>query len=131
MGVFGGIAGGWQRVQAICDYVHDRIEFGYHHARCDRTASEGHEERIGVCRDFAHLAVTLCRYMNIPDTVPVISAISGFLGIPHQWISARGPGSFLAVVGTRSMHVTIIRVSAGSSSPAAMRPQASAVHARS
>ena len=38
--MFGGIAGGWQRVQAICDYVHDRIEFGYHHARCDRTASE-------------------------------------------------------------------------------------------
>ena len=57
--MFGGIAGGWQRVQAICDYVHDRIEFGYHHARCDRTASEGHDERIGVCRDFAHLAVTL------------------------------------------------------------------------
>jgi transglutaminase-like putative cysteine protease len=53
--MFGGIPGGWQRVQAICDYVHDRIEFGYHHARCDRTASEGHEERIGVCRDFAHL----------------------------------------------------------------------------
>jgi hypothetical protein len=56
---FGGINGGWQRVQAICDYVHNHIEFGYHHARCDRTASEGHAERIGVCRDFAHLAVTL------------------------------------------------------------------------
>ena len=52
--LFGPIAGGWQRVQAICDYVHDRIQFGYHHARCDRTASEGHEERVGVCRDFAH-----------------------------------------------------------------------------
>jgi transglutaminase-like putative cysteine protease len=51
--VFGAIASGWQRVQAICDYVHDRIEFGYHHARCDRAASEGHEERIGVRRDFA------------------------------------------------------------------------------
>ena len=63
---FGGIKGGWQRVQAICDYVHNHIEFGYHHARCDRTASEGHAERIGVCRDFAHLAVTLCRCMNIP-----------------------------------------------------------------
>lgn len=64
--LFGPVRGGWQRVQAICDYVHDRIQFGYHHARCDRTASEGHEERVGVCRDFAHLAVTLCRCMNIP-----------------------------------------------------------------
>jgi transglutaminase-like putative cysteine protease len=64
--LFGGIEGGWQRMQAICDYVHNHVEFGYHHARCDRTASEGHAERIGVCRDFAHLAVTLCRCMNIP-----------------------------------------------------------------
>src|SRR6202140_234747 len=64
--LFGGTTPGWQRVQAICDYVHQRICFGYHHARSDRTASEGHEERIGVCRDFAHLAVTLCRSVNIP-----------------------------------------------------------------
>jgi transglutaminase-like putative cysteine protease len=64
--LFGGVEGGWRRVQAICDYVHDRLEFGYQHARCDRTASEGHAERRGVCRDFAHLAVTLCRCMNIP-----------------------------------------------------------------
>ena len=64
--LFGGIGGGWKRVQAICDYVHGHIAFGYHHARCDRTASEGHAERRGVCRDFAHLALTLCRCMNIP-----------------------------------------------------------------
>jgi transglutaminase-like putative cysteine protease len=64
--LFGGIEGGWRRVQAICDYVHDHLEFGYQHARCDRTASEAHAERRGVCRDFAHLAVTLCRCMNIP-----------------------------------------------------------------
>ena len=64
--VFGHITDGWQRVQAICDYVHDRVEFGYHHARKDRTAFEGHEERIGVCRDFAHLAIALCRCLNIP-----------------------------------------------------------------
>jgi len=63
---FGSIEGGGQRVQAICNYVHDRIQFGYQFARGDRTASEGHAERIGVCRDFAHLAVTLCRCMNIP-----------------------------------------------------------------
>jgi len=64
--LFGAVEGGWRRVQAICDYVHDRLEFGYQHARGDRTASEGHAERRGVCRDFAHLAITLCRCMNIP-----------------------------------------------------------------
>ena len=53
-------------MQAICDYVHRRIAFGYQHARSDRTASEGHDAKKGVCRDFAHLAVTLCRCMNIP-----------------------------------------------------------------
>ncbi len=78
--LFGGIAPGWQRVQAICDYVHDRICFGYHHARNDRTASEGHEERIGVCRDFAHLAVTLCRCMNIPARY--CTGYLGDIGVP-------------------------------------------------
>jgi transglutaminase-like putative cysteine protease len=58
---FGHINAGWQLVQSICDYVHDRIQFGYHFARGDRTASEGHQERVGVCRDFAHLAIALCR----------------------------------------------------------------------
>jgi transglutaminase-like putative cysteine protease len=80
--MFGGIPGGWQRGQAICDYVHDRIEFGYHHARCDRTASEGHEERIGVCRDFAHLAVTLCRCMNIPARY--CTGYPGDIGVPRD-----------------------------------------------
>jgi transglutaminase-like putative cysteine protease len=65
-GLFGAIEPGWPRVQAICDYVHDRIVFGYPNARNTRTAFEAHEERVGVCRDFAHLAVALCRCMNIP-----------------------------------------------------------------
>jgi transglutaminase-like putative cysteine protease len=64
--LFGQTALGWARVQAIVDYVHDRIGFGYEHARPTRTAAEAHEERRGVCRDFAHLAVALCRCMNIP-----------------------------------------------------------------
>jgi transglutaminase-like putative cysteine protease len=64
--LFGGVAPGWGRVQAIVDYVHERITFGYHNARKTRTAYEAHEERVGVCRDFAHLAVALCRCMNIP-----------------------------------------------------------------
>ena len=78
--LFGGVTPGWQRVQAICDYVHDRITFGYEHARSDRTASEGHEERVGVCRDFAHLAVTLCRCMNIPARY--CTGYLGDIGVP-------------------------------------------------
>ena len=78
--LFGGVTPGWPRVQAICDYAHDRISFGYHHARCDRTASEGHEERVGVCRDFAHLAVTLCRCMNIPARY--CTGYLGDIGVP-------------------------------------------------
>ena len=57
---------GWGRVQAICDFVHRHVTFGYAHARATRTAGEAFRERIGVCRDFAHLAVTFCRCMNIP-----------------------------------------------------------------
>ncbi|MGA8009669.1 MAG: transglutaminase family protein, partial [Thiomonas sp.] len=57
---------GWARVQAICDFVHNHIEFGYHHARRTRTAWEAYSEGIGVCRDYAHLAIALCRCMNIP-----------------------------------------------------------------
>lgn len=57
---------GWARVQAICDFVNGHIEFGYHHARRTRTAWEAYNEGIGVCRDYAHLAITLCRCMNIP-----------------------------------------------------------------
>ena len=80
--LFGGVNPGWQRVQAICDYAHDRICFGYQHARCDRTASEGHEERIGVCRDFAHLAVTLCRCINIPARY--CTGYLGDIGVPSD-----------------------------------------------
>jgi transglutaminase-like putative cysteine protease len=79
---FGAIEGGWQKVQAICDYVHGHLEFGYHHARNDRTASEGHAERRGVCRDFAHLAVTLCRCMNIPARY--CTGYLGDIGVPRD-----------------------------------------------
>lgn len=57
---------GWGRVQAICDFVQQRIAFGYEHARATKTAWEAFNERAGVCRDFTHLAVALCRCMNIP-----------------------------------------------------------------
>lgn len=57
---------GWGRVQAICNFVHNHIQFGYEHARPTKTAWETYHERTGVCRDFAHLAVAFCRCMNIP-----------------------------------------------------------------
>jgi transglutaminase-like putative cysteine protease len=63
---FGSGPGGWARVQAVCDFVHHHIEFGYAHARRTRTAWEAYNERQGVCRDYAHLAITLCRCLNIP-----------------------------------------------------------------
>jgi transglutaminase-like putative cysteine protease len=64
--LFGGIAPGWPRVQAICGWVHWKVEFGYQFARPTKTALEVYTERRGVCRDFQHLAITFCRAMNIP-----------------------------------------------------------------
>jgi transglutaminase-like putative cysteine protease len=64
--LFGNAPTGWSRVQTICDFVHNHIEFGYRHARPTKTAWEAFEEKAGVCRDFTHLAVTFCRCMNIP-----------------------------------------------------------------
>ena len=78
--LFGSVEAGWQRVKAILEYTHDRITFGYEHARSDRTAWEAYEERLGVCRDFAHLAITLCRCMNIPARY--CTGYLGDIGVP-------------------------------------------------
>ena len=78
--MFGNTPRGWARVQAIVEYAHNRLTFGYQHARNTRTASEGHSEQVGVCRDFAHLAVTLCRCMNIPARY--CTGYLGDIGIP-------------------------------------------------
>lgn len=64
--LFGDGPTGWGRVQAICDFVHNHITFGYEHSRPTRTAAEGFAEKVGVCRDYAHLALAFCRCMNIP-----------------------------------------------------------------
>lgn len=74
-GLFGHVRPGWPRLKAILDFAHQQIEFGYHHARATRTAWEAHQEGRGVCRDYAHLAITLCRCMNIPARY-----CTGFLG---------------------------------------------------
>jgi len=63
---FGHLPPGWSRVQAICDFVHGHIKFGYHTSRPTRTALEAYDEKIGVCRDYAHLALALIRSLNIP-----------------------------------------------------------------
>ncbi|NRB54424.1 MAG: transglutaminase family protein [Salinicola sp.] len=63
---FQGTPPGWPRVQAICDFVNQHLTFGYEHSRPTRTASEAYHEGVGVCRDYTHLAITLCRCMNLP-----------------------------------------------------------------
>lgn len=80
--LFGGAPTGWARVQAIVDFVHQRIAFGYHHARSTKTAFEVYQERAGVCRDFAHLAITLCRCMNIPARYA--TGYLGDIGVPKD-----------------------------------------------
>jgi transglutaminase-like putative cysteine protease len=81
---------GWARVQAICDFVHQRIAFGYEHARVTRSASEAYEERRGVCRDYAHLAVAFCRALNIPARY--CTGYLGDVGTPPPY----PPGDFAA-----------------------------------
>jgi len=77
---FGQVAPGWGRVQAICDFTNKHITFGYHNARSTRTAYEAFEEKIGVCRDYAHLAITLLRCMNIPARY--VNGYLGDIGVP-------------------------------------------------
>jgi transglutaminase-like putative cysteine protease len=78
--MFGHVQGGWARVQAICDFVHHHLTFDYASARATRTAFEAFNERVGVCRDFTHLAVALCRCMNIPARY--CNGYLGDIGVP-------------------------------------------------
>lgn len=78
--LFGNVSPGWSRVQAICDFVHGHIRFDYMQARSTRTAFDAFHERVGVCRDFAHLAVALCRCLNIPARY--VNGHLGDIGVP-------------------------------------------------
>jgi transglutaminase-like putative cysteine protease len=78
--LFGATPPGWARVQAICDYVHEHIVFNYMDARSTRGAYEAHEDRRGVCRDYAHLAIAFCRCMNIPARY--CTGYLGDIGVP-------------------------------------------------
>jgi transglutaminase-like putative cysteine protease len=87
--LFGKTPPGWARVQAICDFVHNHVSFGYPFGRPNKTALDALRERTGVCRDFAQLAVALCRAMNIPARYA--SGYLGDIGVPPA-----GPGDFCA-----------------------------------
>ena len=87
--MFGAVQPGHARVQAICDYAHNHIRFNYQNARYTRTAYEGWQEQTGVCRDFAHLAIALCRCMNIPTRY--VNGYLGDIGVP-----VTGPMDFAA-----------------------------------
>ena len=78
--LFGPTRPGWARVQAICDWVHEHITFGYHFADPQKSALEVYHDGKGVCRDFMHLAVTFCRCLNIPARY--VTGYLGDIGVP-------------------------------------------------
>src|ERR1700743_1616268 len=80
--LFGNVEPGWTRAQAIVDFVHHHIAFGYQHAHHWKSAHDVYQERAGVCRDFAHLAVTFCRCMGIPARY--CTGYLGDIGVPSD-----------------------------------------------
>ncbi len=78
--MFGHSTPGWPRVQMVCDWIKANVIFGYAHARKTRTAMETFNERVGVCRDLNHLAVTFLRALNIPTRYA--SGYLGDIGVP-------------------------------------------------
>ena len=97
--LFGNTPMGWGRVQAICDFVHHHITFGYEYARATKTAFETFKEGKGVCRDFAHLALTFCRCMNIPARY--CTGYLGDIGVPSSDAPMDFSGWFEAYLGGR------------------------------
>lgn len=95
--LFGATRPGWERVQAICDWVHNHIEFGYFHARPTMTAFEVYNEAKGVCRDYMHLAVTFCRCMNIPARYA--TGYLGEIGLPATKVPEDFSAFFEAYLG--------------------------------
>jgi transglutaminase-like putative cysteine protease len=96
---FGQIEGGHARVQAVCDFVHNHLTFGYENARPTRTAMLAYEERVGVCRDFTHLAVALVRCLNIPARY--CNGYLGDIGIPPLPLPMDFNAWFEAYIGGR------------------------------
>ncbi len=88
---------GWGRVQAICDFVHHHIRFGYEHASATKTAFQVFQEGKGVCRDYAHLAIAFCRCMNIPARY--CTGYLGDIGVPPPYAPMDFAGWFEAYLG--------------------------------
>jgi transglutaminase-like putative cysteine protease len=78
--LFGGVLRGWNRVQTVCSWVHDNVTFGYEYANPAKTALDLFNDRRGVCRDFQHLAITMCRALNIPARYA--TGYLGDIGVP-------------------------------------------------
>jgi transglutaminase-like putative cysteine protease len=97
--LFGAAPEGSARVQAVCDFVHRHITFGYEHGRPTKTAWEAFHERAGVCRDFAHLAVTFCRCLNIPARY--CTGYLGDMGVPPPHAPMDFAAWFEAYLGGR------------------------------
>lgn len=95
--LFGHLRPGWSRVQAVCDFAHEHVRFGYHFARPTKTAWDTYSERQGVCRDFAHLAITLCRCLNIPARY--CTGYLGDIGVEPSESSMDFAGWFEAYLG--------------------------------
>jgi transglutaminase-like putative cysteine protease len=96
---FGYTQEGWPRVQAIVDFVHRHIRFGYEFARPTKTASQAYAEGAGVCRDFAHLGIAFCRAMNIPARY--CTGYLGDIGVPYNPAPMDFAGYFEAYLGDR------------------------------
>ena len=78
--LFGDVQPGWRRVQAVCDWVHNRISFDYQQASPTKTALDVYSECVGVCRDYQHLAIAFCRALNIPARYA--TGYLGDIGVP-------------------------------------------------
>jgi transglutaminase-like putative cysteine protease len=95
--LFAGTPPGWARVQAVCDFVHNHLRFGYEYARSTKTALQAFQERTGVCRDFAHLAIAFCRCLNIPARY--CTGYLGDIGVPRMDAPMDFSGWFEAYLG--------------------------------
>lgn len=90
---------GWALVQSICDWVHHRIQFDYNAVRAEKTASQTLSDGAGVCRDFAHLAISLCRCLNVPARY--CTGYLGYTGIPPGAAPVDFSAWFEAFLGDR------------------------------
>ena len=95
--LFGHLPEGAVRVQGVCDFVHNHIQFGYQHARSTKSAWEAYHERVGVCRDYAHLAIAFCRCLNIPARY--CTGYLGDMGTPPPYSAMDFAGWFEAYLG--------------------------------